>query len=78
MADIFTKALGLPAFSRLMKRLGLVGIFAPSTTASCLKDQVLEPSALDLRESVKLQEKRRQKLWTKYSRFVKKRRIIIK
>ena len=78
MAGIFTIALGLPAFSRLMNRLGLVDIFAPSTTASCLEDQVLEPSALDLRESVKLQEKRRQKLWTKYSRFVKKRRIIIK
>lgn len=41
-ADIFTKALGLPAFSRLVNCLGLIDIYSPSlkTSTSQVNDLV--------------------------------------
>ena len=52
LADIFTKALGLPAFARLVNRLGLIDIFAPTAKVSCSEQQVTEPAVLDLRGSI--------------------------
>ena len=62
VVDIFTKALGLPTFSRLMNRLGLIDIFAPSAKASCSKYKVIEPAILDLRESVDVEEEVKQEI----------------
>lgn len=55
LADIFTKALGLPAFAQLVNRLGLIDIFAPSAKVSCSEQQVTKPAVLDLRGSVEVQ-----------------------
>lgn len=53
VVDIFTKALGLPAFSRLVNSLGLVDIFAPSLNVpfsfTSTSVQVLEQLVQDLR-----------------------------
>ena len=53
-SNIFTKFLGLVAFSRLVNSLGLINIFTPSPSFSCLKDQVSEFPVQYLRGSVKL------------------------
>ena len=56
VADIFTKALGVPAFTRLVGKLGLIDIFVPKPlkpSSSCLSLQVSEPEVQDLRGSVK-------------------------
>lgn len=55
LTDIFTKALGLPAFARLVNRLGLIDIFAPTAKVSCSEQQVTKPAVLDLRGSVEVQ-----------------------
>jgi len=49
-ADIFTKALGLPTFSRLVNCLGLIDIYSPSLKTST--DQVNDFVNHDLRGSV--------------------------
>ena len=49
-ADIFTKALGLPTFSRLVNCLGLIDIYSPSLKTST--DQVNDFVNHDLRRSV--------------------------
>ena len=48
--DIFTKALGLPAFSRLVNCLGLIDIYSPSLKTST--NQVNDFVNHDLRGSV--------------------------
>lgn len=53
-SNIFTKFLGLAAFSRLMNSLGQINLFTPSPSSSCLKDQVSEFPVQYLRGSVKL------------------------
>ena len=50
IADIFTKALGLPAFSRLVNCLGLFDIYSPSL--KLIKSQVCEVTIQDLKGSV--------------------------
>lgn len=53
VADIFTKALGLPTFSRSVNSLGLVDIFAPSLnvpfSSTSTSVQVSEQLVKDLR-----------------------------
>ena len=56
VADIFTKALGLPSFFKLMNKLGMIDIFAPTAKDTCLEDQVLKPEVQDLRGSVEIQD----------------------
>ena len=51
-ADIFTKALGLPAFSRLVTCLGLIDIYSPSLKT--FDSQVTDLMAHDLRGSVEI------------------------
>ena len=51
-ADIFTKALGLPAFGRLVTCLGLIDIYSPSLKTS--DSQVTDLMAHDLRGSVEI------------------------
>ena len=48
--DIFTKALGLPAFSRLITCLGLIDIYSPKLQT--IDDQVIELMVHDLRGSI--------------------------
>ena len=48
--NIFTKALGLPAFSRLVTCLGLIDIYSPNLKTS--KSQVIKLMVHDLRGSV--------------------------
>lgn len=43
VADVFTEALGLPSFFRLMNKLGMIDIFALTARDTCLEDQVLKP-----------------------------------
>ena len=50
--DIFTKALGLPAFGRLVTCLGLIDIYSPSLKTS--DSQVTNLMAHDLRGSVEI------------------------
>ena len=53
VANIFTKALGLPTFPRLVNSLGLVDIFAPSLnvpfSSTSTSVQVSEQLVKDLR-----------------------------
>ena len=49
-ADIFTKALGLPDFSRLITCLGLIDIYSPKLQT--IDDQVTELMVHDLRGSI--------------------------
>ena len=51
-SDIFTKALGLPAFGRLVTCLGLIDIYSPSLKTS--DSQVTDLMAHDLRGSVEI------------------------
>ena len=50
IADIFTKALGLPAFSRLVNCLGLIDIYSSSLKPT--ESQVCELTIQDLKGSV--------------------------
>ena len=50
IVDIFTKALGLPAFSRLITCLGLIDIYSPKLQTT--DDQVTKLMVHDLRGSV--------------------------
>ena len=56
VAEIFTKALGVPAFTRLVGKLSLIDIFVPEPLkplSSHLSLQVSKPKVQDLRGSVK-------------------------
>ena len=52
VADIFTKALGMAAFTRLSSKLGLKDIFQPRPLKENSSVQVTESKTLDLRGSV--------------------------
>ena len=53
VADIFAKA---PSFFRLMNKLGMIDIFAPTAKDTCLEDQVLNSKIQDLRGRVEIQD----------------------
>ena len=57
-ADIFTKALGLPALSRLITCLGLIDIYSPKLQTT--DDQVTELMVHDLRGSVETSAKKEE------------------
>ena len=57
-AYIFTKALGLPAFSRLITCLGLIDIYSPKLQTT--DNQVTELMVPDLRGSVETSAKRQE------------------
>ena len=52
ITDIFTKALGMAAFTRLSSKLGLKDIFQPRSLKENSSIQVTESETLDLRGSV--------------------------
>ena len=52
VADIFTKGLGMAAFTRLSSKLGLKDIFQPRPLKENSSVQVTESKTLDLRRSV--------------------------
>ena len=52
VADIFTKGLGMAAFTRLSSKLGLKDIFQPRPLKENSSVQVTESKTLDLRWSV--------------------------
>ena len=52
VADIFTKGLGMAAFTRLSSKLGLKDIFQPRPLKENSSVQVTESKTLDLRGSV--------------------------
>ena len=52
VADIFTKGLGMVAFTRLSSKLGLKDIFQPRPLKENSSVQVTEFKTLDLRRSV--------------------------
>ena len=52
VADIFTKALGMVAFTRLSSKLGLKDIFQPRSLKENSSIQVTESETLDLRGCV--------------------------
>ena len=52
VADIFTKGLGMVAFTRLSSKLGLKDIFQPRPLKENSSVQVTESKTLDLRRSV--------------------------
>ena len=52
VADIFTKGLGMVAFTRLSSKLGLKDIFQPRPLKENSSVQVTESKTLDLRGSV--------------------------
>ena len=52
VADIFTKAQGMAAFTRLSSKLGLKDIFQPKFLKENSSVQVIESETLDLRGSV--------------------------
>ena len=52
VADIFTKALGMVAITRLSSKLGLKDIFQPKSLKENSSVQVTESDTLDLRGSV--------------------------
>ena len=54
MADIFTKALGIDQFSKLLARLGVINIFAHNIQYLEYQRHNPETRALLLRESVKI------------------------
>lgn len=59
VVDIFTKALGISAFTRLASRLGLIDIFVSKSIKPHSQVQVTEQSAVqDLRRSVKIEVER--------------------
>ena len=65
VANIFTKALGISAFTRLARRLGLKDIFVPKRVKFDSQLQVTEQSIVqDLSRSVKI-ESRKQSSGTK-------------
>ena len=49
VADIFTKALGMAAFTRLSSKLGLKDIFQPKSLKENTLVQVIESKTLDLK-----------------------------
>ena len=57
-ANIFTRALGLPAFSRLITCLGLIDIYSPKLQTT--DNQVTELMVPDLRGSVETSAKRQE------------------
>ena len=57
-ANIFTKALGLLAFSRLITSLGLMDIYSPKLQTT--DDQVTELMVHDLRGSIKTSAKKEE------------------
>ena len=52
VADIFTKGLGMAAFTRLSSKLGLKDIFQPRPLKENSLEQVTESETLNLRGSV--------------------------
>lgn len=62
VVDIFTKALGISAFTRLASRLGLIDIFVPKSIKPHSQVQVTEQSAVqDLKGSVKIVAERQSR-----------------
>ena len=70
VVDIFTKALGISAFTRLAARLGLIDIFVPKPLKFCSQDQVAEQAdAQNLRGNAETEAKHLQKQLKKTASF---------